>query len=92
MTAAHPSRRCVDFRRRGACDHAPSPKSGDASPRRVHRRCSGRLTLTYADGEWIPASRLLISASERVIQTLVAYISRRDATIHSLPAFESDSP
>jgi len=41
-----------------------------------------------ADGEWIPASRLLISASERVIQALVAYISRRHAGIHPPSAFE----
>ena len=42
-----------------------------------------------ADGEWIPASRLLISASERVIQALVAYISRRHAGIHPPSAFDA---
>jgi len=40
----------------------------------------------------MPASRLLISASERVIQALVAYISRRDARIHPPSASDADFP
>ena len=52
----------------------------------MHRRCTDP---SDDDREWIPAWRLLMSASERMIQALVAYISRRDAGIHSPSSFSA---
>src|SRR5689334_20955249 len=58
---------------------------------RVHRPGVTVSSVGDADAEWIPALRLLISASERRIQALVACISRRHAGIHPASAVDAES-